>query len=94
MDACFSRSGCAGEQKPRTIIPKALASQPLRACGTSTANVADTTLVLEFMALAHHRKAIREELSRDGEAIRKSRSILCTGLSTNTVSTGGWSPPS
>ena len=51
---------------------KALASgHPLRAIWDSNRDARETTLTLEFMALARHRKALRRELAKDGERYRQ-----------------------
>jgi TetR/AcrR family transcriptional regulator len=50
---------------------RALASsEPLKALWKFTYNVTGTALELEFMALANHRKVIRNELARDGDRFR------------------------
>ena len=50
---------------------RALASsQPIRAMWEYSSDVNDTSLGIEFMALARHRKAIRAELGRTGERFR------------------------
>lgn len=45
-------------------------SQPLRALWDHSSDPWDTSLYIEFMALANHRKAIRAELARTGERYR------------------------
>jgi TetR/AcrR family transcriptional regulator len=51
---------------------QALASaQPARAMWDMFRKSADIALEVEFMALAHHRKAIRTRLARDGDEFRK-----------------------
>lgn len=66
---------------------QALASpQPLRAMWEYSNHVPDTSLSLEFMALARHRKPIKNELAETGERFRKfqadvfSRHIERNGL--------------
>jgi hypothetical protein len=50
---------------------RALASpQPLRALWDHSSDAWDTSLYIEFMALANHRKAIRSELAQTGERYR------------------------
>ena len=44
--------------------------QPLRSIWRYSTDVGDTSLGLEFMALARHRKAIRAELAQTGERFR------------------------
>lgn len=54
---------------------RALASpQPIRAMWEYSSDVTDTSLGIEFMALARHRKAIRTELGRTGEWFRSMQS--------------------
>ena len=51
---------------------QALASaQPARAMWDMFRKSADIALEVEFMALAHHRKAIRTRLARDGDEFRR-----------------------
>jgi TetR/AcrR family transcriptional regulator len=45
-------------------------SQPLRALWEHSSDAWDTSLYIEFMALANHRKAIRSELAQTGERYR------------------------
>jgi TetR/AcrR family transcriptional regulator len=54
---------------------RALASpQPIRAMWEYSSDLNDTSLGIEFMALARHRKAIRTELGRTGEWFRSMQS--------------------
>lgn len=45
-------------------------SQPLRAMWNHSSDAWDTSLYIEFMALANHRKTIRAELAQTGERYR------------------------
>lgn len=47
--------------------------QPLRSIWHFSTDVVDTSLGLEFMALARHRKAIRAELAQTGERLRATQ---------------------
>ena len=54
---------------------RALASpQPIRAMWEYSSDTNDTSLGIEFMALARHRKAIRTEFGRTGERFRSMQS--------------------
>jgi TetR/AcrR family transcriptional regulator len=46
-------------------------TESLRAVWNFFCNTADTALESEFMALAHHRKAIRNEIAQDGDRFRQ-----------------------
>ena len=55
-------------------LQRLLASpQPVRAVWTAAADPAGTALLMEFMALSNHRKAIRAELAADAEHWRKAQ---------------------
>jgi len=82
---------CGGwRAKTTNIIPNALASQPLRACGTSPAMWL-THLVLEFMALGIIAGDSRRAF-RDGEAFRRADRFCGTAFD-KSVSTGRDGPP-
>jgi AcrR family transcriptional regulator len=49
------------------------AEQPLRAIWKNATRKAGATLLLEFMALAHHREALRTEIGRGGERVRRAQ---------------------
>jgi AcrR family transcriptional regulator len=46
-------------------------SRPLTGFWDFSSNVADTSLAIEFMALAHHRKLVRNAIARQGEKFRR-----------------------
>jgi AcrR family transcriptional regulator len=52
--------------------------QPLRAIWRYASNKAGATLMMEFMALANHRKAIRKEIGRGGERVRQAQLEVLT----------------
>jgi AcrR family transcriptional regulator len=47
--------------------------QPLRAIWRYASNKTGATLMMEFMALANHRKTIRKEIGRGGERVRQTQ---------------------
>lgn len=52
------------------------AEDPLRALWAAHSDAAATALISEFMALANHRKAIREEIARSCERIRGRQAAI------------------
>jgi AcrR family transcriptional regulator len=52
--------------------------QPLRAIWRYASNKTGATLMMEFMALANHRKVIREEIGRGGERVRQAQLAVLT----------------
>jgi AcrR family transcriptional regulator len=73
---------------------KALASgDPLRAIWDCNRDARETTLTLEFMALARHRKALRDELAKEGERYRRRQvELLSEEFSKYGLKHGEWSP--
>jgi AcrR family transcriptional regulator len=55
--------------------------RPLRAVWDYASNKAGTTLMLEFMALAHHRKAIGPVIGEGGERVRQAQLAAITAAS-------------
>ncbi len=53
-------------------------AQPLRAIWEYASNQKGSTLMMEFMALANHRKLIREALGRGGERVRRAQLRVLT----------------
>ena len=60
-----------GEQQLERLERFLQSSQPLRALWSLSSDPAGTTLMLEFMALANHRKTIRSELAAYAERFRE-----------------------
>jgi AcrR family transcriptional regulator len=52
--------------------------QPLRAIWRYASNKTGATLMMEFMALANHRKLIRKEIGRGGERVRQAQLQVLT----------------
>jgi AcrR family transcriptional regulator len=52
--------------------------QPLRAIWRYASNKTGATLMMEFMALANHRKVIRKEIGRGGERVRQAQLEVLT----------------
>lgn len=70
-----------GAEQSDAMIEQALASDdPVRALWHFFADTSRTTLSLEFMALANHRKAIRTEIAKHSEAMRARQSALIERL--------------
>jgi AcrR family transcriptional regulator len=67
--------------------------EPLRALWQFSRESADTSLETEFLALAHHRKSIREEIVRDGENFRHIQfDLLSRKLVNHRIGGDGASP--
>jgi AcrR family transcriptional regulator len=54
------------------------AQQPLRAIWRYAGNKIGTTLMMEFMALANHRKLVRKEIGQGGERVRQAQLDVLT----------------
>ncbi len=54
--------------------------QPVRALWNFASNREDTSLVIEFMALGRHRKAVRQAIARQGEGSRRRLTALFTQM--------------
>jgi AcrR family transcriptional regulator len=68
-------------------------SEPLRALWQFSRESADTLLETEFLALAHHRKSICDEIARDGENFRQMQfELLSRKLADREAGEGGASP--
>lgn len=52
--------------------------QPLRAIWRYASNKTGATLMMEFMALANHRKVVRKEIGRGGERVRLAQLDVLT----------------
>ena len=60
------------------IAATAGAQQPLRAIWRYASSKTGTTLMMEFMALANHRKIIRKEIGHGGERVRQAQLQVLT----------------
>jgi len=66
-----------GAAQSDAMIEQALASaDPLRALWRFFADTSRTSLAMEFVALANHRKIIRAEIARHSEAMRERQAAL------------------
>src|SRR5947209_13356686 len=55
------------------VAEAAQAEQPLRAIWNYASNPAGALMLMEFMALAHHHKAVAAEMGRGGERVRRAQ---------------------
>jgi AcrR family transcriptional regulator len=60
------------------IVATTQTQQPLRAIWRYASNKTGSTLMMEFMALANHRKTIRNEIGRGGERVRQAQLEVLT----------------
>lgn len=66
---------------------------PLRALWETHSDATANELIIEFMALANHRKAVREEIARSCERIRQTQVALLTRILADLgVDAGKWPP--
>jgi AcrR family transcriptional regulator len=73
-------------------IQAAQSPEPLRALWEFSKKTADTSLETEFLALAHHRKSIRDELTRDANNFRRLQfTLLSSKLASYGFDDDGWS---
>ncbi|MDF0545384.1 TetR/AcrR family transcriptional regulator [Sphingobium sp. H39-3-25] len=70
-----------GAEQSDAMIEQALASDdPIRALWRFFSDTSRTALAIEFMALANHRKSIKEEIAKHSDAMRARQSELFTRL--------------
>lgn len=83
-----------GAAQSDAMIEKALSSEdPLRALWRFFADTSRTTLALEFVALANHRKVIGAEIARHSEAMRARQvSLLEQLIGERLAASGGGTP--
>jgi AcrR family transcriptional regulator len=75
-------------------LTKALSSDsPLQAMWQLSMSPIRTTLAVEFMALANHRKSIRAEIARNIERTRQVHTDLLSGLPGDSINDSGICPP-
>lgn len=88
MDDLFLALYEREEERYLTVLAKALASSnPLRALWRLNVENVGSTLVIEFFALANHRKVIRKELARSSKRYYSlQREILANFLKSRGVS--------
>jgi AcrR family transcriptional regulator len=68
-------------EKTSALFQEALESeQPLHALWRFTIELPYTALAMEFMALANHRKAVRSEIARHGDNLRRIQSQALSKL--------------
>ena len=80
MDELFLAVFERANDEFQTLQAEALASpHPIRALWDLWIRSADTALVAEFLALASHRKAVRAEIRRANDQVRKTQTAAIAG---------------
>jgi len=75
--AAFRRRAEQGLERQVQAISSA---QPLRALWALSDDPTGTALMMEFAALANHRKSVRSEIARYGELFRRRQTEVLTGV--------------